>query len=416
MSFRVIITEFTQRSVQIALNKISDQLTRVLARGDSAWWQPSKFRMPTSAPTNPEDGAFWADGTTITLWRDGSSWYRFTPFGDNAAGDIDDHIADVADPHVTIPAQAGKDGKYNLTTDGSSVSWAIPDHDLLTNYAADEHFTEASIDHDGITNTHNLTTDVDHDATTNTHNLSTDIDHAGLTNTHNLTTDIDHDALTNFEANEHFTEASIDHANITAGDGSDHADVATNTTHSGGDGSDHADVATNTAASHAEAHTVASHSDTTGTGAELDTLTDGSDASSLHNHDTDYTLEYMYPIYAVEAANLGSGGAAEWSFGHYEAGSYDYGVIIYVPSGWACTCVAMSLNLKQGTANVELLLNESRQGSDCDVTVSSGTSAVNDSFTPLAISDGDKMNFATVSSSGTATSNTVTAWFRMVKT
>jgi hypothetical protein len=40
------------------------------------------------------------------------------------------------------------------------------------------------------------------------------IDHAGLLNTHNLTTDIDHDALTNFAANEHFTEASIDHTNI----------------------------------------------------------------------------------------------------------------------------------------------------------------------------------------------------------
>jgi hypothetical protein len=43
-----------------------------------------------------------------------------------------------------------------------------------------------------------------------------------------------------------------DHANVVlndahrAGDGSDHADVATNTTHSTGDGSDHADVATNT--------------------------------------------------------------------------------------------------------------------------------------------------------------------------
>ncbi len=31
-------------------------------------------------------------------------------------------------------------------------------------------------------------------------------------------------------------------------------------------------------------HTIASHSDTTATGAETDTLTDGSDASSLHNH------------------------------------------------------------------------------------------------------------------------------------
>ena len=34
-------------------------------------------------------------------------------------------------------------------------------------------------------------------------------------------------------------------------------------------------------------HTVASHSDTTATGAELETLTDGSDASALHNHHID---------------------------------------------------------------------------------------------------------------------------------
>lgn len=50
---------------------------------------------------------------------------------------------------------------------------------------------------------------IDHDELTNTHNLTTDIDHASLTNTHNLTTDIDHDALTNFSADEHFTQANI---------------------------------------------------------------------------------------------------------------------------------------------------------------------------------------------------------------
>lgn len=51
--------------------------------------------------------------------------------------------------------------------------------------------------------------------------------------------EINHDALNNFAENEHFTEASINHANITAGDGSDHTNVATNTTHSGSNGSDH---------------------------------------------------------------------------------------------------------------------------------------------------------------------------------
>ena len=35
------------------------------------------------------------------------------------------------------------------------------------------------------------------------------IDHDSLTNTHNLTTDIDHDTLTNFSVDEHFTQANI---------------------------------------------------------------------------------------------------------------------------------------------------------------------------------------------------------------
>ena len=46
------------------------------------------------------------------------------------------------------------------------------------------------------------------------------IDHNTIVNTHNLTTDIDHDALTNYTADEHFTEASIDHGSI-AGLGDD---------------------------------------------------------------------------------------------------------------------------------------------------------------------------------------------------
>ncbi|MFW6173806.1 MAG: hypothetical protein ACOC5T_08680, partial [Elusimicrobiota bacterium] len=55
------------------------------------------------------------------------------------------------------------------------------------------------------------------DGTTNWNSLDyteSEIDHNELTNTHNLTTDIDHDQLTNYAANEHFTEASINHTNI----------------------------------------------------------------------------------------------------------------------------------------------------------------------------------------------------------
>jgi len=62
---------------------------------------------------------------------------------------------------------------------------------------------QGSINHNSLTNTHNLTTDIDHDTITNTHNLTTDIDHNQLTNTHNLTSDIDHDQLTNYNSREH---------------------------------------------------------------------------------------------------------------------------------------------------------------------------------------------------------------------
>lgn len=68
---------------------------------------------------------------------------------------------------------------------------------------------------------------VDHDNLTNTHNLTTDIDHDSLTNTHNLTTDIDHDQLTNYASNEHFTEASINHTAITNIGTNSHAAIDT---------------------------------------------------------------------------------------------------------------------------------------------------------------------------------------------
>jgi len=54
----------------------------------------------------------------------------------------------------------------------------------------------------------------------------------------------------------------------------------------------HADLGSVTANQHHnESHTVASHSDTTATGSELETLTNGSDASALHDHDGRYFQE-----------------------------------------------------------------------------------------------------------------------------
>lgn len=51
------------------------------------------------------------------------------------------------------------------------------------------------------------------------------IDHNALINTHNLTTDIDHNQLTNYDPNVHFTMASIDHGSISGLDDDDHGAV-----------------------------------------------------------------------------------------------------------------------------------------------------------------------------------------------
>ena len=49
---------------------------------------------------------------------------------------------------------------------------------------------------------------IDHNLLTNTHNLTTDIDHNSLTNTHNLTTDISHDSITAGTIAAHDTTAT----------------------------------------------------------------------------------------------------------------------------------------------------------------------------------------------------------------
>jgi len=130
---------------------------------------------------------------------------------------------------------------HNLTTD--------IDHDGLLNFVANEHIDwsisgpqtlhnarvtlanvtqhEANIDHDGLANTHNLTTDIDHNTILNNHNLTTDINHDTILNNHNLTTDIDHDAINNYVAAEHIAWAvigaeTLHNSRVTAGNVTQH--------------------------------------------------------------------------------------------------------------------------------------------------------------------------------------------------
>jgi hypothetical protein len=74
-----------------------------------------------------------------------------------------------------------------------------------------------TIDHNTIVNTHNLTTDIDHDQLTNFASdehftwasVSGSIDHNTIVNTHNLTTDIDHGTLTGVGDDDHTMYARV---------------------------------------------------------------------------------------------------------------------------------------------------------------------------------------------------------------
>jgi len=126
------------------------------------------------------------------------------------------------------------------------------------------------------------------------------------------------------------------------------------------------------------------------------------------------TQEYMTTIWAEENAPLGNG-LYEWAFGNGGNTPSGSGVPIYVPSGWSCEVVAMGLVIRTGTATVELDISGVAQGASANVTVSSGTKAVNTLGSPVAIVSGDTLTFRTTSHSGTTGPCVVSAWLRFYK-
>jgi len=132
----------------------------------------------------------------------------------------------------------------------------------------------------------------------------------------------------------------------------------------------------------------------------------------------DQTLEYMVPIWAEENGTLATN-AHEWAYGNGANNELDDGIVIFVPSGWTCAVVAMSLKLggTPTSLSVQLNLNGVSQGATCNVTATAVRTVTNSSFTPLAIVNNDYINFRTQTVSGTtAAPNVVTAWLRYVKT
>lgn len=122
-----------------------------------------------------------------------------------------------------------------------------------------------------------------------------------------------------------------------------------------------------------------------------------------------YVGTHFTIVWAEENSSLGASNTYEWAFGNGANTPSDGGLTIFIPSGWKCEAVGMSIRIGGGSATVELVYNGTPQGSDAQV-VSSGQGGTNEFTTPLEISDGDYVNFRTSSSSGTSSPCVAGLW------
>ncbi len=120
--------------------------------------------------------------------------------------------------------------------------------------------------------------------------------------------------------------------------------------------------------------------------------------------------KYMVVVWAEENATLANN-TYEWAFGNGASTSANNGITALVPSGYTCIVKGMSLNLNAGSAEVELEIN----GVSVSRSISGDAGASNKSpavtfGTALAVNNGDRLNFKTISAAGTSSPNTVCVW------
>jgi hypothetical protein len=103
--------------------------------------------------------------------------------GDNIALTYNDGantltISGIGNTDTQLSEEQVQDFAWNVLTGTQTLITVTYDDN---NNEVDFVVVESGIDHNNLSNTHNLTSDIDHDQLTNTHNLTTDIDHGSIT-------------------------------------------------------------------------------------------------------------------------------------------------------------------------------------------------------------------------------------------
>lgn len=141
---------------------------------------------------------------------------------DTTPGYLEDKVVSGSNGITVTTLNDGGDEDLQVSLDIQNLTGgSIENADVFVFEDANDSFNQKKITFSSLENS------IDHNSLTNTHNLTTDIDHNTITNTHNLTTDIDHDQLTNYVANEHIDwtapgAGTIDPTNYVDNDTTDH--------------------------------------------------------------------------------------------------------------------------------------------------------------------------------------------------
>lgn len=129
-------------------------------------------------------------------------------------------------------------------------------------------------------------------------------------------------------------------------------------------------------------------------------------------------VTYLVPIWAEENAALTAATTYQWAFGNGANTPSTNGIMIHVPSGETCEVVAMALVSSAAiTATVELVQNGTPLGSQAQISLSAASALKVTFGTPYSLTDGDIINFRTLSADGTntGTPNQVVAWLQYTK-
>jgi len=138
------------------------------------------------------------------------------------------------------------------------------------------------------------------------------------------------------------------------------------------------------------------------------TVTDaGSGTANINVNPT--KQKYMVPIWAEENAALADD-TYEWAFGNGANTSANNGISIFIPSGYQCNIKGLSLNLNAGSATVEIIINGASISRDIYGDASTNKSPTVEFSTAYLLNNSDRLNFRTVTTSGTSGSNTICAW------